>query len=340
MLSYGNKILGVFIKAKSREKNVSENPLGDYKNRKKLPKSCHEGIVKFLEEMIIFGEGIAKNIDKIEILLVIIIKIIKIIKMAECITESCPAFWESAEEIGRGGNGIIYSSANCPTVALKLSKSNIACKDFKEQFDIQNKLYECFNSVNVDSGFRKRVCILKARGFTEYKAPTTILGKSADGKCSFKMRRIFQFKKYKGKLPIQTFLGKVDYVNEVKGRGTYLGQKQIRSLLTKYNCGNSYIKTPQQKLDQLIEDMGTSIALINLVCGYTHADIEFILGKSLKDSNCYKLFIIDFDQVKKLNPKKNIDKLVEDDLEWPFTAEYYYPLQFLSKGNNDLEFSP
>ena len=86
--------------------------------------------------------------------------------------------------------------------------------------------------------------------------------------------------------------------------------------------------------------MGTSIALINLVCGYTHADIEFILGKSLKDSNCYKLFIIDFDQVKKLNPKKNIDKLVEDDLEWPFTAEYYYPVQFLSEGNNDLGGSP
>ena len=227
----------------------------------------------------------------------------------ECSVENCPNFWEKCFEIGKGGNGIIYSSEDCPNTALKLSNKTY-CNMFKEQYENQLLIYTCFNSIKLDKNFYKRVCILKPENFYTYKS----------NNCSFRMKRIFPLAEISKTSLIQTYLGEDDFEMDVKGRGLYLGLNQLKEVLKLYTNADNHIVSIDDKINTLISDLGTSMAIINLVCGLTNLDVEIVLGKPSELTNTYKLYIIDFDQVSRHNFEIN------KDLIWGYEAEPYYPL--------------
>ncbi len=229
----------------------------------------------------------------------------------ECIIkEPCLKFWENSFELGRGKSGIVYSSKICKTVALKLSTEEF-CTIFKDQFDKQIQISNCFSNATkyTDKYFSKRVCILRPRDFIFYES----------GKCSFKMRRIFQFEEFKEKPLVQAYLDQNNIYREIKGRGTYLGIKQLMQLLENYSSADINIITTNQKIESLISDLGTAMGILNTVCGLTNQDIEIVIGRPTSTSKNYKMYIIDFDEV--LPHNFDVSKVI-----WGYEAEPYYPV--------------
>ncbi len=224
--------------------------------------------------------------------------------------------------IGKGGNGTVVSSHNCPLVAFKFIMCDDENKKCSEpQFLHQLKFFNCFSVVAEQlEGFRDRVCVLEPMDFAQLSYFEGDKKITASG---FKMSRIFGFPEQEGKI-VQTYFGEEDWLKDYPGRGRYVGLNQIRDLVETRESGDEVKRTTEQKIKQLVTDLGALIAILNLQCHVSHLDVEVVLGRCNEKSNNYKLYIIDFDQTSEIST--TLTKQDKNELESAFLSEPYWPV--------------
>lgn len=194
-------------------------------------------------------------------------------------------------EIGRGGTGIIYANDRYPNVVIKESDINIICGSWRREHQTIINIHKNYNQIceNVD--------IIKSLDFIRENT-----------KCYTMLERIYRPDNQLNKLAIQVYFGEDDYYSLVRGRGLYLGLKQIREWLT----DNEIIET--------IKCLGKTIGFLHYRLRFDGIDVEYIFGHKFNESN--KVYLIDFDKVSYI---EKYDDITIDNLYWSLDSESYFP---------------
>lgn len=179
------------------------------------------------------------------------------------------------QEIGRGGFGTVYIKKDDPAFCVKVSNKRISgtsCRQWSNEF---KKIKDILSKLEDNPVYKKltHVRVLNPSEFIE-----------TDDLCYMIMPRIFRPEGRDHIAPtIQPLLGNKDVSLINKGRGEFIGLKQIQSL----------ISAPQE-LGRIAKELGILMALIHHVAKNDALDVEVYLGKEAK-SKKLKFYIADFD---------------------------------------------
>lgn len=208
------------------------------------------------------------------------------------------------QEIGRGGFGTVYIKKGDTSKCVKVSnKTNSAkhssCRQWSNEF---KKITDITTTLNRNPIYKKlkHVRILTPTEFVE-----------TDELCYMVMPRIFRPEGRNHIAPtLQALLGSKDVRMINKGRGEFLGLKQIQDL----------IQDPKA-LQRTAKELGILMALIHHIAKNDAFDIEVYLGK---EANSKKLmfYIADFDLSNKVT---TYDDQTVHNIYWSLDAVSYFP---------------
>lgn len=219
------------------------------------------------------------------------------------------------EEIGRGGFGTVYELQDDRSKAVKVSNKNSGtnCRKWSDEFSKINDI--CMNKMPK----LKHVAILQPDEFREEK----------DGLCYMILPRIFRYDcnlktkssvspspSCRNKPTIHPLLGQQDGKMLFKGRGEFIGLKEVCEILG-----------PRCEITDVCYELGVMMASIHFIGKNDAYDIEVFLGRKYREKNL-RFYIADFD----LSEKVTEDDISEDTIErlkWSIEAVPYFPNEFV-----------
>ncbi len=215
-------------------------------------------------------------------------------------------FYSTGEMIGRGGFGRVYGNdAMDPNIAIKFSRSKLACADFEVEYKLASRIHQRQREL----GFADENYEL-IRVYADVPA-VTLPDSPEDSHCAFVMQRVHQPRLRFGsdnRLSYQFYLGS-DVSVTSPGRGNYIGVDDIRTLIG------------EEKMKDFAYSAGRFLAFLHYGAKVDASDMEYIIGY-VKGEERLKVYALDFDRVKPINA---YGSAAVGELEWSISSEPYFP---------------
>lgn len=223
---------------------------------------------------------------------------------AEKVTE----FFQGGHEIGRGGFGRVFANEQiCPAVLVKYSRSQAECTKFETEYEIAVHIAEQTEKLHFRDDNVAVVKVIKE---------ISNLRDISQGQtwCAMVMQRILRPRLQFGAdntLSYQLYLGNAPEIppHTSIGRGNYIGPMQAEQLLGR------------ARVEALAMSMGRLIGFLHYGAKVDATDMEYLLGSTTEEPDRLRVFAVDFDRVRKIDPA------AEDphNLEWSLAQEAYFP---------------
>ncbi|MFQ5729228.1 MAG: hypothetical protein ACE5GN_02570 [Waddliaceae bacterium] len=194
--------------------------------------------------------------------------------------------------------------------------------DIKKEYEVQLSLYNFLQAYDADPSLRQRVTLLEPRNFqvTEDRQ-----------RYYFLMDRLYPISEGKFKPLKRVYLGcKNNNHNLTKPRpftaqtpNHYLSYREVENIVT----ASPQFNEKRTNIEQFCYDLGTVLALIHLEAKKDGFNLEVSIVKPSKNSDSYKMLILDFDKLRDLETvfaAKDENKIVTAILS-PMSQEYYFP---------------
>lgn len=208
---------------------------------------------------------------------------------------------EPHEIIGKGGNGTAYLFTNYDSVILKVANKLTMCPTWNREYQIMELIKKKLKSPPTET--------VKIVLSSDY-----YLG---DETCSLTLPRVYPVRN--SNIAIHPQFGEKNRNSEYYGRGLYLGIEELGGYLNPKN------------MPIYCRDLGRAMGRLHYEAKVDALDIEVIIGYEdskeyeEKDKDKIKLFIIDFDQVKKIDFKSKESFM---DVCFSFEAVPYFPYPY------------
>ena len=231
-------------------------------------------------------------------------------------------------EIGHGGFGIVYEDLTDPGTCIKVSSKNSNCRKWSNEY---KKIVDMISRIHKTSGFGaaalgglKYARIVRPSKFIDNSGAGSNAN-SGGGSCYMYMPRIYRPDGEEGAATIQAQLGIASANLTHKGRGHFVGLKEI----SKYS---GYEGDALRKwLKRVSYELGKLMAMIHYVGKNDGVDIEVYMGK-LHRGRAAKFFIADFDMSEEI---KEYDDEIIRRLVWSLEAVPYFPVREVDVGLYD-----
>ncbi len=198
---------------------------------------------------------------------------------------------DSSIQIGFGGSGIVYFDPSQPTSVFKTTSQKETCSTWKKE----SKIYEKFNEYDIDNRFCK---LLKMK---EYKI--------VDDKCYMELTRAVNPENERADYTIHPFFGVDSLDNTHKGRGHFLG---IKELIKK-----NYFT--QENIEDYVEHLAIIMAKLHYLVQNDGYDLELFLSR---EGDNIVIYLADFDLSQFMTKYNNEDI---NRMEWSLSAVPYFP---------------
>jgi hypothetical protein len=206
--------------------------------------------------------------------------------------------------IGAGGYGIVYASPKCPSYCVKVSnKKGTSCRTWSNEY---NKVKQLLTHIKS----------------TDHVEILTPLSYFEDGDECFMLTQRVMRRPYDPTIrqhTLQAQFGVKSCSLIHKGRGEFIGLKEIKSHLGLPNSNNNSNDT----LIQYTKDLGKMMAHIHYLGKNDAYDIELWLGTTSIQQQP-KLYIADFDLTETITDFT--DKETLGRMLWSFDAVPYFPI--------------
>lgn len=196
--------------------------------------------------------------------------------------------------IGRGGYGEVYTLPDHPELVIKISSMVSSCRQWSNEFA---KITKTRNLIQNNQIYQSLTCVkmIDVKGFSQENTRCYMIMervfRPAEGDCNAKTLNTKS-------ATLQAQFGVEDSNLIHKGRGQFIGLKQIRSYLQA--CPTHHNAT----VETLCHELGLFIGLLHFVGMNDGYDIEVFLGREYVNPRL-KLFVADFDlteEIKEYNP--------------------------------------
>jgi hypothetical protein len=200
-------------------------------------------------------------------------------------------------EIGRGGQGIVYSQILNYDSVFKVSNNGNTCRVYNSE----SKIYEILNKTNIDTELCK---LVKMYDYLHTK----------DEMCVMELSRVINpiDKDSNYTIHPQFRYEKLDYTE--KARGRFLG---INDLIS-----NKIFRL--ENIKNYIKDLGILMSRLHYQLKNDGYDIEIFIGKDIGTNNIV-LYVGDFDRSKFYDTNKDIEADIIKRLDWSLSAVPYFP---------------
>ncbi len=193
--------------------------------------------------------------------------------------------------LGEGGYGTVITTDDYPSLALKISKEINVCPEWTQEYDVQNMIYENYDS----------------RGRTVRVARPLQFAYIEGKRCYILMQRVCSPEN--STVAMHALLGEIDSDQTHEKRGRVVGQQLL----------GRYID-----LEAVAVDLGVFLGTVHFQLRLDGNDLEYILGKRCGADEVDRINVIDFGMVRDFTMKGAINSI----LAMPYfpllsTCEYY-----------------
>lgn len=188
--------------------------------------------------------------------------------------------------LGSGGYGKVFTTADYPDLALKVSLDTNVCREWRKEFNTQKTIYENYDSKN------KAVRVVKPIKFAFIEGD----------RCFILMQRVCPPKNMEQNTAIQAMMGEIERDDTHHKRGRFVGRSFLKDYID---------------LDRVALDMGIFLATVHFKLGYDAGDLEYILGRRCGTDKKYWINVVDFGLV---------NEYTRDNAALSIYAQAYFPL--------------